>query len=117
MPILDVEIVGDGRFPKGLARLLADAAAVALASPGRTWVRLRSLSVSAYAEDGGTEAGARPVFVTVLRAALPERDSLAAEAAALARAVAEVCGRPVENVHVLYDPPARGRIAFGGELG
>ena len=31
-------------------------------------------------------------------------------------AIAEACSRPVEDVHILFEPPAAGRIAFGGKL-
>lgn len=41
---------------------------------------------------------------------------LASEAAALASAIAQVTGRAVEHVHLIYEPPGRGRVAFGGEL-
>jgi hypothetical protein len=117
MPILEVEVVGVPEAPGGLAGVLADEAARALASPGRTWVRLRVLPEDRYAEDGGgPPAGVRPVFVRVLRAELPARETLESEALLLAEAVARACRRPVENVHVLYEPPARGRVAFGGKL-
>ena len=36
--------------------------------------------------------------------------------ARLTAAVAKVTGVPGENVHVLVEPAARGRIAFGGQL-
>lgn len=120
MPILEVEVVTgpDETAPPDLARRLADAAAEAMAQPpGRTWVRLRTLPAGLYAEDGGgPPAGVRPVFVSVLKARRPAADALAEEAARLAAALAAACGRPVENVHILYEPDAAGRIAFGGEL-
>ena len=120
MPILDIEVVteaGQGSS-SGLAARLADAAAAVFKTPpGRTWVRLRSLPSSDYAEDaGGPPAGVRPVFVRVLKATLPASDVTAREAAALASALAGVLGWPVENVHILYEPPALGRLAFGGRL-
>jgi hypothetical protein len=34
----------------------------------------------------------------------------------LARSVAEACGRPAENVHVLVLPEGAGRVAFGGVM-
>jgi len=111
MPILDVELVGEPPADGDLARRLADAAGVVLKTPpGKTWVRLRFLSD--YAENGGgPPAGIRPVFVSVLTA-----DASKDSAEALATAIAEACGRSAENVHILYEPPARGRIAFGGKL-
>lgn len=121
MPILDVEIVGplDGAIEDGLAARLADAAAAVLDPdrPQGTWVRLHYLPLERYAENaGGPLEGTSPVLVSVLEAAPPQGDALEREARALTEAVAEVCGRPAENVHVLYEPAAAGRIAFGGEL-
>lgn len=120
MPIVDVEVVGsDAAQPRrGAASALADAVGEVLGTPpGRTWVRLRTLGSEGYAENGGgPPAGVRPVFVTVLKATLPEPEAMAAECAQLAAAVGRVCARPTENVHVLYLPAAAGRIAFGGKL-
>jgi hypothetical protein len=57
-----------------------------------------------------------PVFVSVLKARLPSLGRLALEVAELTRAVAAVCHRPAENVHVVYQPEAAGRVSFGGRL-
>ena len=117
MPILDVEVVGplDRSAKKRLADRLAEACGDLLDLPqGRTWVRLRFLPLDQYGEHGGVPKGLKPVFVTVLRAAPPTGRSLAREMQALGAAVAKVCGRPPENVHVLYEPPGAGRVAFGG---
>ena len=56
------------------------------------------------------------MFVTVLKAQRPTGLALEADVRALTEGVARVCGRPVENVHVLYEPEVQGRIAFGGRL-
>ncbi|MEM1413496.1 MAG: RidA family protein [Myxococcota bacterium] len=118
MPILDLTIVGplDAARRERAAQRVADAAAAAFETgPGRCWARLRELDASDYAENGGpTEA--RPVFVNVLRHDLPPPVERAALAATLARGVAEALGRPRENVHVLFEPAAAGRVAFGGAL-
>lgn len=117
MPILDVEVVGPlARAAKrDLVQRLADACGELLDLPqGRTWVRLRFLPLDQYGEHGGVPKGVKPVFVTVLRAAPPTGRSLAREMAALGAAVAKTCGRPPENVHVFYEPPGAGRVAFGG---
>jgi len=119
MPILDIEIVlrpGEQLVPD-LARRLALAAGTVLGSaPGETWVRLRGLPADQYAEnDGGQALEVFPVFVSVLRAD-PAAPQTADEPALLAEAVAARCGRPIENTHILYEPGARGRIAFGGRL-
>jgi hypothetical protein len=116
MPILEVTVVLRVQevLPEGTAPRLALAAAKVFASaPGHTWVRLRSLAHTDYAEDSG-DAQAAPVFVSVLKAHAGKAEALRAEAEALARAFASVLDRPHEQVHILYEPPALGRIAFGG---
>jgi phenylpyruvate tautomerase PptA (4-oxalocrotonate tautomerase family) len=105
-------------MPHGLAAAIADAAAAAFRTPpGQTWVRLHGLPQDQYAENGSEpDPALQPVFIHVLKAAVPAEPELQAEVAALTAAVARACNRRVENVHVLYDPPAAGRIAFGGRL-
>ena len=119
MPILEIEIVlrpGEA-LAVGLAARLADAAAGVLRSPPRsTWVKLRELATGYFAENGaGPEADTFPVFVSVLKAEnVPEQ--LADEAPRLAEAVGGLCGRPRENVHIIFEPKGGGRVAFGGKL-
>ena len=119
MPIVDVEIIGDdvpGRH--GSARDLADALGRVFATaPGRTWVRIRDLPASAYAENEAEAAtDGDPVFVTVLHAHPPEGAMRATEVAAVTRAVADWVRRDPRRVHVQYAPAAAGRQAFGGTL-
>ena len=129
MPILDVEIVSeaegsahgaagaDDALEPTLAQRLADGVAAAWGlGPEDVWVRLRVLPSHRYAESGGTAEGVRPVFVSVLRARVPHGERLGADVVSLARAVAKATGRGVENVHVLHEPAAAGRLAFGGRL-
>lgn len=114
MPIVDVELVGPPAVA-GLARALADdLGRVFGAAPGTVWVRVRALDAGSYAENGA--AAAAPVFVTLLLAAPPARAALGRLVADVADAVARGAGRPRENVHVLLEPAAKGRIAFGGRL-
>jgi len=120
MPILDIEMIchpGEG-VPSGLSGAFADAAAsVFRTPPGHTWVRLHRLSSDCYSENGcAADPGIQPVFVHVRKATLPPEPDLRKEVSALAEAIARVCDRPVESVHILYDPPLIGRIAFGGRL-
>ena len=121
MPILDIELVQpDGALPaaSALTQALADAAGRALgAAPGRTWVRLRVLPVSQYAENEAIVAPDEyPVFVTVLHARAPLGQALADEIAALTQALAACLGRASQRVHLQYSPAAAGRQAFGGVL-
>lgn len=120
MPILDIEIVGEAstETSPSLAQALADdAGRIFRARPGTTWVRVRTLAASLYAEnDSMVGVADRPVFVTVLKRELPKQAELAEEVAALTRTVADALGRPAERVHVAYQPAAAGRVAFGGAL-
>jgi len=119
MPIVDVEIIGvDAPGRHGRARDLADALGRVFGTvPGRTWVRIRDLPASAYAENEAepSEDG-YPVFVTVLHAHPPVGPLRATEAAAVTRAVADWARRDPQRVHVQYAPAAAGRQAFGGTL-
>ena len=121
MPILEVELTGgvSGATRSGLAQRLADAAGAIFGSaPGETWVRLRDTHPKDYAENATDTfaAGIHPVFVRVLKRALPEAPALVQEIQALTDAIAEATGRPPDQVHVAYDPPGTGRVAFGGRL-
>jgi phenylpyruvate tautomerase PptA (4-oxalocrotonate tautomerase family) len=120
MPILEIEIIthsGETLKP-GLSEKIADLAGEIFGSkPGGTWVRLRTLSSEAYAENGGgPPAGVSPVFVSILKSDLPSTVQLEKEAALLTATIAQACDRPPENVHLLYLPAASGRVVFGGRL-
>ncbi|MCH8978982.1 MAG: hypothetical protein IH945_07035 [Armatimonadetes bacterium] len=118
MPILDVEIVGDYEPDHGVALKIADRAAVVLgADEGQVWVKLRHVPRELYAENGrGDPCPDQPVFVKVTKGTVQDVVELRAEAHKLTVAVAEALGRPVESVHIIYEPSATGRIAFGGKL-
>lgn len=120
MPIVDVEIVTPGAEPavQPSASALASALGRIFGSPpGNTWVRLRALPASCYAEnDAPMSAEALPVFVTVLLARPPEGTALNAQVEAITHAVAAWLTQSPERVHVAYAPAASGRQAFGGKL-
>jgi phenylpyruvate tautomerase PptA (4-oxalocrotonate tautomerase family) len=120
MPIVTVEIVADPDRVLGhrLTQSLADAVGRVLkSSPGRTWIRLRSLRSDEYAENEAlVDSTELPVFVTVLERQPPAGDMLQAEITALTNAIAHVIGRPAACVHVEYAPAAVGRVSFGGKL-
>jgi phenylpyruvate tautomerase PptA (4-oxalocrotonate tautomerase family) len=120
MPILDVEFVGE--LPEsvldGLAQRMAEAAAEVMgAKPRGLWVKLRFLDSDTYAENGAdAHLLEQPVFVSILQADLPPQQGLAHLAAQIAEALSGACQRPADSIHILFEPPARGRIAFGGQL-
>lgn len=120
MPIIDIEFVRPNAQAAVLpaAQALADAIGRVLKTrPGRTWVRVRTLDASCYAENESTlPPGELPVFATVLHAHPPVGAALAAEVVALTEAIASCCSCPSERVHVQYAPAAAGRQAFGGSL-
>jgi phenylpyruvate tautomerase PptA (4-oxalocrotonate tautomerase family) len=120
MPIIDVQLVRATAepVPADLAPALADVLAQVFgAGPGRAWVRLTTLPRTQYAENGGAYPFSElPVFVTVLHAEPPVGADRAAEASAVAQAVADCISCAPERVHVEYAPPGRGRMAFGGNL-
>ncbi len=116
MPILDIEFVGEENL-SSITQQLANAAGQVLNSPpGLTWVRVRSLPSSQYAENSDTSNAPLPVFVSVLLRKLPEQTQMERIAKGLCAVVADVSGRPKENVHILFLPEGAGRVAFGGNF-
>lgn len=118
MPIVDVEIVGADSVASDLSSRLADVVGQVFgSSPGTTWVRVRLLPRHLYAENNtDSPEGWYSVFVTVLKARRPTGADLESEVRALTEGVSAVCERPAECIHILYEPDADGRIAFGGRL-
>lgn len=118
MPIIDVQVVlraGEALADDTALRLATTFGEALAAAPGHVWVRVRPLPEQCYAENQSTEP-VFPVFVEVTRATWPPEEALVREARALAAAAAACLDRPLGHVHVEFAPPARGRIAFGGEL-
>ena len=121
MPIVTIELLEDTPVAAvdtaTLQALGDDLGALFDSEPGGTWVRLEPVPRSAYVENGqALTAAVRPAFVRVLKADIGDETARASEAQHVSAIVAEHLGRPRENVHVLFEPAARGRIAFGGEL-
>ncbi len=120
MPVLDVTVVGDSpaQDRKRLVSRLAEAAgAVFRSGPGNTWVVLHEHPADGYAENAaGPRDRNSPVFVRVLKRVVPSGPELVVEVEALTHAVAQVCERDPAQVHVIYEPAAAGRVAFGGRL-
>ena len=85
--------------------------------PAGTWVEAEYLPIEQYAENSRELAeDVKPTLVYVLRHHLPAQEELAQEAMDLARIVAKRLQRPRRNTHIVYEPPGKGRVAFGGTL-
>ncbi|OGC92323.1 MAG: hypothetical protein A2W25_16255 [candidate division Zixibacteria bacterium RBG_16_53_22] len=120
MPILDIEIVlrpGE-TLRAGLTSEIADRCGeIFRSTKGGTWVKINAIPWECYAENGaGPEDDNFPVFGSVLKARLPEPEAMQAEVTSLTEAIALACARPLENVHIIYEPAAAGRVAFGGKV-
>lgn len=125
MPIVTIETLSDDPHsrddtlptPEQL-QSLADALGELFGSqPSGTWVRARQQQRAYYAENMiEVSREMRPVIVEILKSELDHGVNLDLEAAAVCAVVAQVLGRRTQNVHVIYQPPARGRVAFGGKL-
>lgn len=119
MPIINVEIVAraDEKFESALASVIANNAGVVFGSePGETWVKVAFISKENYAENDLDTDDINPVFVSVLKLKLPSPEMMKDEAEKLTSAIAQACGRPRENVHIVYLPEGAGRTAFGGKI-
>lgn len=118
MPIVTIEIVG-GSALRGakLSQRLADACSPAFPPEHReVWLQLRLVRGPSWAVSKKSSRGRKPVFVHVVREVNPRGAKLKQEIQGLTEAVARVTGRPRDQVHVLYEPSAKGRMAFGGRL-
>lgn len=85
--------------------------------PSGTWVEVEYLPVEQYAENRRELSDAmNTTLVYVLKHHLPTEEDVAREAMDLARLVSKRLQRPRRNTHIFYEPPGKGRIAFGGRL-
>ena len=120
MPILNIEVIGplNESIRSGLASRIADAAGKVLNSkPQSTWVKIRFLSEEEYSEnEGGPAEAVLPVFISLILAKPPAGNELNKMLYRLTEVIAKVCERPPQNVHIIVEPAAAGRIAFGGSL-
>lgn len=128
MPIVSIELlqdsVGAERVPEATVRALADGLGALFGSkPAGTWVKISYLDRGSYAEnhaqnaeENGLPPDVRPVFIQVIKGELQPEAELRDEAKRVCELVAGLLQRPAENTHVIYEPPAAGRIAFGGKL-
>ena len=119
MPIVDIEIVlraNEAIRQEKVSELADELGDIFHSSPGKTWVKIHPLTSDQYAESGGMPEDVYPLFVTVMKSELPSTEELQNEVAKITGAVAQICGRPSENIHVIYQPEGKGRVAFGGKI-
>jgi phenylpyruvate tautomerase PptA (4-oxalocrotonate tautomerase family) len=119
MPIVDVEIVlrpGETIHSEIVTELANELGEILHSPPRGTWIKVCGFPAGHYAENGGTPDGVYPVFVSILRSKLPDLANMEKEVEKITGAVAHICGRSSENVHVIYRSEGRGRVAFGGRL-
>lgn len=122
MPIFELELVtAEPSDPPGgpVVQELADALAGAVdGAEAETWVRLRTLPRSQYAENGrDLPEDVEPVFVSVTHRHRPTGADREAEAGTVADTVGEILDRSSDAVHVIYEPDGADRVAFGGPNG
>ena len=79
-------------------------------------MKLSYLSAQNYAENTGADPTVTPVFISVILSEVSEVQVLRARVSGLTSAIAALLPANPENVHILVEPPAKGRIAFGGKL-
>ena len=115
MPVVTVDVVGIETVPTGWAGRLADAIGEVLGSAaGGSWVTVHPIPTESYAENRTTVA--QPVMIRVLERVRPDPNEVEERARAIVGAVSGIVGRPPENIHVIYEDSAVGRVAFGGRL-
>ena len=117
MPIVSVEVVGGVQPDASTVQRIADELGeVFNSADGQTWVKLQVVPGVGYAENGqrGAARDFAPVFVDVARSGRSRNQ--VAEAKAIATICAALLERDRRHVHVKYEEPLAGRIAFGGEL-
>jgi phenylpyruvate tautomerase PptA (4-oxalocrotonate tautomerase family) len=119
MPIVDIEIVlkSNETLRESLAADIAnELGEIFNSSRGGTWVKLHELPSDKYAENDEVQNSVHPIFVKIIKAHLPDNIKLQDESQKISNAVAKICGRPSENVHIIFESKGAGRVAFGGKL-
>lgn len=121
MPMANIQIVlknNAAAYPDNITSQLADALGSFFnCSPGTTWVRLSYLTASHYAENQISQQDCPdPVFVELLLKNTAEQHHRALDARKIANIVAEILQRPENEIHIIFQPPGVGRVAFGGKL-
>lgn len=120
MPIVTIEVIGplETINSNDLTQKLAnELGKIFDSAPGSTWVKVQYLDKINYAEnDVNKHNTPSPIFVSILKRKIPSNIRIHQEIDKLSTLIANVYNRKIENVHLIYEPSAEGRIAFGGKL-
>jgi phenylpyruvate tautomerase PptA (4-oxalocrotonate tautomerase family) len=112
MPIIRVTVIGDHALGQNAAKRLAEGAGRILHSaPGSVWVRIEQVLEDHYAENA--PEWPRPLFLhLLLREGMVSIQPGQVEALCdLAHTIFHV---PAQQIHLIVEPPAAGRMYFGG---
>ena len=120
MPQLEIDIVfRPNETLKGdTVQRLADAAGKVFDTPpGKTWVRINPVPRHYWAQNKTVlDSYVGPVVVSVLKRVMPQEEFIEVEARNLTRAIAGILDRPDEDVHIMYEADAVGRVVYGGKM-
>jgi phenylpyruvate tautomerase PptA (4-oxalocrotonate tautomerase family) len=112
VPIIRVTVIGDHALAQNAAKRLAEGAGRILnSSPGSVWVNIEQMLDDHYAENA--PEWPRPVFLhLLLREGAPSLQPGQVEALCdLAHTIFHVAA---QHIHLIVEPPAAGRVYFGG---
>jgi phenylpyruvate tautomerase PptA (4-oxalocrotonate tautomerase family) len=120
MPQLNIDIVFRNKetLKSDAVQRLADVAGKIFDTPpGKTWVKINPVPRNYWAENKTSlDSYVGPVIVSILKRQVPEPDKIELEIQNLTRAIAGILDRPDENIHIIYEADAIGRVANGGKL-
>lgn len=123
MAIVDIELVvqegKDSYLSQEQTGLIANTLGrIFETRPNRTWVRIRYLPDTQYAENEAPGGPAvLPTFITILKNRPPDATQIAGQMREIARQLAPILNRPAGSIHILYEASALGRLGIGGVLG
>lgn len=112
MPIIRVTVIGNHALGQNAAKRLAEGAGrIFHSAPGSVWVSIEQIPEHHYAENA--LEWPRPLFLhLLLREGAPSIQPGQVEALCdLAHTIFHV---PVDHIHLMVEPPAAGRVFFGG---
>jgi phenylpyruvate tautomerase PptA (4-oxalocrotonate tautomerase family) len=122
MPIIEFQIIGNLEISdkKDFRKELINGLANIFGSENKSvWCKFNFIPVENYIENDNSGLSIPlplPIFLKILNYQNKSIEECKKEAIIISEFVSKVCNRPKENIHILYEPSAKGRIAFGGIL-